>query len=421
MDKQAQRAVRRDVRSGKPATGQTGSWVSSFAAVVIAMMAIQMSSLGFSPLLPDIQNDFGLNYSQIGLFTGLYGLVAMAVSVPAGMIAKRLGEKPALTGGLVGVALGLLLLSQAAAFGPALSARIVWLIGYRVAFVCVMISVALVSPPAFRSSTMGILGAMASLASVIGAPFGTKIAEPFGWRGGIIGFAIMAVLGAAAFWLGYRPGVGVAGASTRGHGFAAPSRSAFRSPIVWSMVLLGLINMGGFSATFFVPSAVKTTFQLGAMESAYLISTSYVVAIFVNVLFGYLCDRYDRWDMMIGLAVLLVPSCFAMMIPNLLVFRVATALVISLGLCATNQIFALASDVVDRGEVGPVMGVVSLGGGLFGYIGPQVLGILRDRTGGFTAGWFFVAAGVLVSLIEIAFLRRYAHSRPVLELTPSKN
>lgn len=383
-------------------------------------MAIQMSSLGFSPLLPAIQKDFGLSYSQIGLFTGLYGLVAMAVSVPAGILAKRVGEKLALTGGLLGVAIGLLLLSQASTYGRALGARVVWLLGYRVAFVCVMISVALVAPPQFRSRAMGILGALASLASVIGAPFGTLIAEPYGWRGGIIGFAVIALLGAAVFWIGYIPVVG-SESPVHPHGLSAPSASAFRTPVVWSMVLLGLINMGGFSATFFVPSAVKTTFHLSAIESAYLISTSYIVAIFVNVLFGYLCDKFDRWDMMIGLAVLLVPACFAMMTPNLLLFRVATALVISLGLCATNQIFALAGDVAGRSEVGPVMGVVGLGGGLFGYIGPQVLGLLRDRTGGFTAGWYFVAIGVILSLIEIIFLRHYARSRTVPELSPARN
>jgi NNP family nitrate/nitrite transporter-like MFS transporter len=388
------------------------SWAPSFAATIAAMMAIQMSSLGFSPLLPAIQKDFGISYSQIGLFTGLYGLVAMAVSVPAGILAKRVGEKPALTAGLLGVALGLLLLSQASTYGWALGARIVWLLGYRVAFVCVMTSIALVAPPGFRSTAMGILGAMASLASVIGAPFGTIIAEPYGWRGGIIGFAVMALVGAAVFWFGYKTRAGNGGeTSFHSHSPSAPSRSAFRTPVVWSMVLLGLINMGGFSATFFVPSAVKTTFQLGAMESAYVISTSYIVAIFANLLFGYLCDRFDRWDMMIGLAVLLVPACFAMMTPNLLVFRVATALVISLGLCATNQIFALGADVVGRSEIGPVMGVVGLGGGLFGYVGPQVLGMLRDRTGGFTAGWYFVAIGVIVSLIEIVFLRHYTRSR----------
>jgi len=405
----------------EPVPEQRRSWIASFAATIVAMMAIQMSSLGFSPLLPAIQKTFGISYSEIGLFTGLYGLVAMAVSVPAGILAKRVGEKPALTGGLLGVALGLLLLSQASTYEWALGARAVWLIGYRVAFVCVMASIALVAPPDFRSTAMGILGAMASLASVIGAPFGTIIAEPLGWRGGIIGFAGMALVGAAVFWLVYKPAAGAVQGSFYGHGPSAPSRSAFRTPVVWSMILLGLINMGGFSATFFVPSAVKTTFQLSALESAYVISTSYIVAIFANLLFGYLCDKFDRWDMMIGLAVLLVPSCFAMMTPNLLVFRVATALVISLGLCATNQIFALAADVVGRSEIGPVMGVVGLGGGLFGYVGPQVLGILRDRTGGFTAGWYFVAGGVIVSLIEIAFLRHYARSRTALEPISSRN
>jgi len=398
------------------------SWAAAFAATIVAMMAIQMSSLGFSPLLPAIQKDFGLSYSEIGLFTGLYGLVAMAVSVPAGILAKRIGEKLALTVGLLGVALGLFLLSQASGYEWALVARAVWLIGYRVAFVCVMTSIALVAPPEYRSRAMGILGAMASLASVIGAPFGTIIAEPYGWRGGIIGFAVMALLGAAVFWLGYRPRARADGTeSFHGHAPSAPTGSAFRIPVVWSMVLLGLINMGGFSATFFVPSAVKSTFHLGALDSAYLISTSYIVAIFANVLFGYLCDKFNRWDMMIGLAVVLAPACFAMMIPNLLAFRVATALVISLGLCATNQIFALAGEVVGRSETGPVMGVVGLGGGLFGYVGPQVLGLLRDRTGGFTAGWYFVAGGVVLSLIEIVFLRRYARSRAALELSLSRN
>src|SRR5580700_46395 len=220
----------------EPVSAQTKSWVPSFAATIIAMMAIQMSSLGFSPLLPAIQKDFSLSYSQIGLFTGLYGLVAMAVSVPAGILAKRVGEKLALTGGLLGVALGLLLLSQASKFEWALGARAVWLVGYRVAFVCVMTSIALVAPPDFRSRAMGILGAMASLASVIGAPLGTIIAEPFGWRGGIIGFAVMALVGAAVFWFGYRSGVGHGDTAIHGHGPSAPSRSAFRTPVVWSMV-----------------------------------------------------------------------------------------------------------------------------------------------------------------------------------------
>jgi NNP family nitrate/nitrite transporter-like MFS transporter len=384
-------------------------WIVPFAATVFGMMAIQMSSLGFSPLLPEIQRDFGINYAQVGLFSGVYGLAAVVMSIPGGMLAKRFGEKNVLTLGLLVAALGLALLSRSANFATALASRVVWIIGYRVAFVCVMTAVAVVVPPERRSTAMGVLGAMSSLASVIGAPFGTAIGAAFGWRRGILAFAGMALLGAIVFWFFDRTPSTAAPGVTTGHGISqVPDASAFANPLVWSMVLLGLTNMGGFSANFFVPSVVKTTFHLEPSAAAYIISASYVTAIFANLLCGYLADRLNRWAVMIALMLLLIPASFAMMVPHLLVFRVATALVISLGLCATNQIFAIASEVMPGREIGPVMGIVSLGGGIFGYVGPQTLGILRDRTGSFTAGWYFVAFGALIGLVVILILKRAA-------------
>jgi hypothetical protein len=44
-----------------PDQGRT--WIFSFTATIITMMASQMSSLGFSQLLPAIQKDFGVSYS----------------------------------------------------------------------------------------------------------------------------------------------------------------------------------------------------------------------------------------------------------------------------------------------------------------------------------------------------------------------
>ena len=384
-------------------------WIVPFAATTFAMMTLQMSSLGFSPLLPDIQRDFGITYSQVGLFSGVYGLAAIVFSIPGGMLAKRFGEKNVLSLGLLVVTLGLVLLSRAPNFALGLSSRTIWIIGYRVAFVCVMTAVSLVVPPEHRSTAMGILGAMSSLASVVGAPFGTAIGVAFGWRNGILAFAGMALLGSIVFWIFYPSPGAVRQHPTVGHGLAqAPDARTFANPLVWSMVLLGLTNMGGFSSTFFVPSAVKTTFKLGPAVAAYIISAAYITAIFANLLCGYLADRLNRWGVMIGLMLLLIPACFAMMTSNLFTFRVATALVISLGLCATNQIFAIASEVMPGREMGPVMGIVSLGGGIFGYIGPQMLGILRDRTGSFTAGWYFVAFGALISLVVILILKRAA-------------
>ena len=289
-------------------------WLIPFCATVFGMMTLQMSSLGFAPLLPAIQKDFGISYSQLGLFTGLYGLVAILVSLPAGILARRFGEKRILTGGLLLAVAGLFLLSQAPGFAAGLTARMVWLVGYRLAFVTVMMAAAVTSPAALKSVTMGVLGAMSSLASVIGAPFGSTIGAAFGWRHGMIAYAGMAALGAAVFWTFYRM---PREAAAHPHGVPSspgPSsrRSAWRNPVVWGLAALGLANVGGFSSTFFVPSALKTVFQKDAMSAAYVISAAYVTAIFLNLLVGYLGDRFNRWSVLTIVIAAMIPATVAM-------------------------------------------------------------------------------------------------------------
>jgi predicted MFS family arabinose efflux permease len=392
------------------------NWTISVAAVIVAMMAIQMASLGFSPLLPEIQQDLGASYSQIGLFTGMYGIIALLVSLPAGVFAARIGEKRALLIGLAVTAGGLAALSQATRYDVALTFRALWLVGYRTAFIGVFTAMAIVTPDKYRSRTMGILGAMAAFASVIGAPFGTRLAGWLGWRGGIQGFGAISLLGAIVFgllyhrWPAARPTDVPHSTSMTRTGAA----SALRNPIIWSMILLGLINMGGFSVTFFVPYAVKSVFGMGPQEAASIISASYLVSIPLNLGFGYLCDRFSRWNMMIWLAVLLVPASFAVMSRDLLIFRIAVALIVSLGHAATNQIYAIGSSLLPKEEVGKGMGIVGLGSGIFGYLGPQMLGYLRDVTGGFTAGWIFVACAAVLALGDLLILRRYSLQRRAL-------
>ena len=155
-------------------------WMLPFGVTLVAMFALQLSNLGFSPLLPSIQQEFGMNYKQLGLFTGMYGLLALALSVPAGVTAKRFGEKHVLGFGLLGVAVGSVLLGRAWNFESALAFRGLTVFGYRFAFVCVLIAVALTAPPSLRGRTMGILGATSALSSVIGAPLGGALVERTG-------------------------------------------------------------------------------------------------------------------------------------------------------------------------------------------------------------------------------------------------
>jgi predicted MFS family arabinose efflux permease len=392
-------------------------WAVPFLSTLFAMLTLQMSSLGFSPLLPAIQKDFGASYSQIGLFTGLYGIVALAFSYPAGLLAKRFGEKVVLSAGLAIVAAGLLGLSLAPNFVLGLLGRLFWLIGYRLAFVCVMTAIAVTAPPSLRGSSMGVLGATSALASVIGAPFGSTVGGTLGWRGGIAAFAAMAVVGSLQFWLFYRSGTSqVDVAPGHGAGIGRPGGTpAYRIPMAWALaLLLGCCNAGGFSSTFFVPAALRAKFGLNAQGAAYVISTAYIVGIVANLACGYLMDRFNRWLIMGAMMAMTVFSALALTSSNLAVFQIAVTLLVALGLAATNQVYGIAGDVMAGRDAGPVIGIVSLGAGVFGYVGPQTLGVLRDWSGGFNAGWYFLAFAATVTLVEIVVLHRFARSgRPI--------
>jgi predicted MFS family arabinose efflux permease len=392
------------------------SWIVPFLATLFAMLTLQMSSLGFAPLLPAIQKEFSMNYTQIGLFTGMYGLLALALSVPAGIAAKRYGERLVLVLALLLVGFGLFMLGRAAGFYAAFASRALWIGAYRFAFVCVLTAIAVTSPPSLKGSSMGFLGSVSSFASVIGAPFGSKIGENFGWRTGMTAYACAAILGALVIWAFYRRRSGEQ-APVQAHsvgGLQDGGRSAFRTPVVWALaVLVGMVGMASYSVTFFVPAAAATVFKMDAVGASLLISTGYICAIFLNLLFGYLMDHYNKWIVLSSLVALLIPASLAMTSGNELVFRIATTSVLAGGFAATNQVYGLAGSVLSGRETGNVMGVVGLGAGIFGYVGPQMLGVLRDRTEGFDAGWYMMAGLALLTFVELLLLKRHSEkTRP---------
>jgi cyanate permease len=108
---------------------------------------------------------------------------------------------------------------------------------------------------------------------------------------------------------------------------------------------------------------------------------------------------------------LLAVASATLTVEHLVVFRVATAAVIGLGFTAANQLYGLAASVMPRAEAAHAMGVVSLGAGLFGYFGPQMVGILRDRTGSFAAGFYMVAIADVLTLGLIIVLYRAMRRR----------
>jgi nitrate/nitrite transporter NarK len=149
-----------------------------------------------------------------------------------------------------------------------------------------------------------------------------------------------------------------------------------------------------------------TLYGLNAAAAGVIISAGYLTAIVVNLVVGMLADRFNKLLVLGAVFVLLALASSSMTIEDPLVFRISAAMVIGLGFSAANQLYGLGGSVMPRQEAGHAMGVVSLGAGLFGYFGPQMLGLLRDHTGSFAAGFYMVAAADIVTIGLIALLYR---------------
>jgi predicted MFS family arabinose efflux permease len=272
----------------------------------------------------------------------------------------------------------------------------------------VMTAIALTVPSDWRGKAMGLLGALSALATVLGSGFSSRMEPRFGWRHSMVGFAVITLIGFCWFITFYkqtpREVFAGAGGKARDDGLF----SAFRLPIVWVIPILGLTNAAGFAATFFVPSVVKSVFQMGPAESSTIIGASYAFAIVVNPLCGWLADRYNRWHVMAGIVATLVPACVLMSSRNIYVFGCATAVLVAFGHAAANQVYPTAATLLRGRDTGPIMGIVGLGSGLFGYVGPQALGWMRDYSGGFDLGWRVILATTVGVLMLVLYLKRYA-------------
>jgi len=390
-------------------------WVLPFAATLLAMFALQLSNLAFPPLVPSIQRDFGMTYAQAGSFIGMYGLLALLLSVPAGLSAKRFGEKRVLVLGLIGVAAGNVLLGKAWDVWSAFAFRGLTISTYRFAFVSVLIAIALTAPASLRGRTMGLLGATSALASVIGSPLGGLLVREFTWRTAILGYAAMAAIGAVVFWAVYHATSHGDAERSDGHATTiAMGTRAFTSPVVWILALIvGLGGFGQFTVTQFVPSVSESIYRLDAAAAGVIISTGYLTAIVVNLGVGALADRYNKLVVLGAMFAMLALASATLSVEKLMVFRISTAAVIGLGFTAANQIYGLAASVMPRAEAAHAMGVVSLGAGLFGYLGPYMVGMLRDRTGSFAAGFYMVAIADVLTLGLIVLLYRVTRHRAV--------
>jgi len=174
---------------------------------VALMLSVAMGlrqSLGL--FLQPLTRDLGLAVADFTFAIAVQNIAWGLLQPVAGGLAARLGFRRTMVTGAVCYVAGLLVLASARGmWGVTLGAGV--LIGSALACTASAMALAVAAravPVAVRSTVLGLVTAAGSLGSVVAAPLGQILADGWGWRAGVLGFAILAVSMLPAAWLAGR-------------------------------------------------------------------------------------------------------------------------------------------------------------------------------------------------------------------------
>ncbi|MFE4684905.1 MFS transporter [Streptomyces sp. NPDC056721] len=222
---------------------------------VLALGTFLMGTTEFvvAGLLPEIAGDVQVSVAQAGLLITVFA-VGMIVGAPLmAMLTLRLPRRLTLILALGVFAAGHVIVAVGSSFSLLLAARFLTALATGAFWAVANVVAARAAGPASSSRALGVVGAGAMLANVVGVPLGAFAGQVMGWRGP---FWALAALGAAAMVIIARhvphDGSGHTMVSIRSE------LSALRSGRMWLVLAACATTTGGVLSTYSYISPLLT-------------------------------------------------------------------------------------------------------------------------------------------------------------------
>ncbi len=392
-----------------------------FLFVLYIVAYLDRINVGFAAL--QMKADLGFGDAVYGLGAGIFFLGYFVFEVPSNLILERVGprfwiSRIMITWGIVSSAM--MFVRDVPTFYA-----LRFLLGVAEAgfFPGVILYLTHWFPAAERARAVAQFMTATAMAGVIGGPVSGALLELdglaglAGWQWLFLVEGIPAVLLGVVVWLFLtdRPEhaawltpeqrawlagrlAGERAATEQRHG--ASLWRAFSHPRVWSLALLYFVLViGVYGVSLWLPQMVAARVRASELGVGLLVAIPYAVAAVAMVLVGSHSDRSAerRWHIaapaLVGAAGLGASAWVEHPVLALLGLCVA-----ALGIwSAFGPFWTLPTAfLVGSAAAGGIAFINSLGN-LGGFVGPWVLGLLKEATGSFRAGLVFLAGGLLVA------------------------
>lgn len=388
-------------------------------------------NVGFAALT--MNRDLGFSPSVYGLAASIFFVSYALFQIPATMFLERIGARAAVC--LIMAAWGTVSAATALVTEPAGFYAARFLLGVAEAgfFPGIILYLTFWFPRRYRARFTAIFMTAIPLSSTFGAPLSGMILGVDGagglrgwqWLFLIEGLPVCALAFAVLKFLPDGPAqagfLSAAEKQTIERHLAAERPAAPASP--WPglydprVLLLGLAGTGVNAAIFgnqlWLPQIVKAL-GYSNLTTGFIVALPYLLGIPIMLLVARSSDRRGErvWHTAISLLVAAGGFTVAAVAANPFVVIAGLAAVV-FGLVGTyGPYYSLASSFFAGPAAPGAIALVNLmctGAG--GFIGPNVIGLLKQQTGGYAAGMLALAAGLVISVIILLLVGRVIAAR----------
>jgi NNP family nitrate/nitrite transporter-like MFS transporter len=386
-----------DTRSGFWASGHVPTLIAAFLYFDFAFMVWVL----LGPLAPEIARTLALTPAEKGLMVAVPTLAGAILRLVNGLLVDRIGPKRSgaisqliVIGGLASawmlgvnsfgatLVLGVILGFAGASFAIALPLASRWY------------------PPEHQGKAMGLAG-MGNSGTVLAALFAPTLAKLFGWN---------AVLGLACIPLTIVFVLYMAMAKDAPGAPAPKSLGQYFTPLktadAWWLMGFYAVTFGGFvGLAASLPIYFTDRFGLTTVTAGYCTAACVFAGSLVRPMGGALADRIGGVKTLTAVflvaAVALAGVSGASTVTAALVLFVIAMLALGTG---NGAIFQLVPQRFSA-EIGVMTGLVGMAGGFGGFYLASSLGIAKQLTGSFQAGFLIFAALAAIALVGLTLVK----------------
>ena len=380
------------------------------ASLMLTLSMGLRQSLGI--FLQPLTRDIGISVSQFTLAIAVQNLAWGVLQPFAGALTVRYGFRVIMMAGALFYVVGMALLAGAQGLlGVFIGGGI--LIGMSLACTASAIAMAVAAravPEAVRSVVLGMVSAAGSLGALLAAPMGQLLNEGFGWRTGLAGFVVLALVMLPAAWFAGK--VDTIALPPKAPGDIADLTAgaavvtAFGNP---SFVVMTLAYFVCGMQLIFITTHLPSYLAICGMDPMLSAQTLGVIGGF-NVLgslfFGWAGGRWNKLALLGAIYVSrsLVLGWYFMLPPTPATTLLFGAMMGFLWLGVGPLVAGAVTEMFGLRWQAMIQGLAFMSHQLGSFLGAFGGGLIYDQLGSYTLAWRIgVALGLAAGMIQIAF------------------